>query len=70
VRRTCPPGLKNSTSWSTAPSRMVVGGPRNVIVQKHECDREKDNVGWGETKHDRLARNQPDHKDSCEANGR
>ena len=39
---------------------------------EHQCDREKDNTGWGETKHNRLAGNQSDHKDSgnCEANGR
>ena len=39
---------------------------------EHECDREKDNAGWGETKDNRLAGNQADYKDSgnCEANGR
>ena len=31
---------------------------------EHECNCEKDNAGWGETKHDRLTGNQPDHKDS------
>jgi hypothetical protein len=36
---------------------MVVSGPQNVIVQSTRCDREKDNAGWGETKHDPLARN-------------
>jgi hypothetical protein len=38
---------------------------------QHQRDREKDNAGWRETKHNRLAGNQADHQDGgyCKANG-
>ena len=48
------------------------GRPAERVRGEYECDRKKDNAGWSETKDNRLAGNQADHKDSgnYEANGR